>query len=223
MMDIRKKLDPEISKNLNKNYELFAKTYEGLFEDLKKRDVRSVCKNTGAKFLDGQNILIDFLGQVFLVSFTDKTIFCYKETKKEKGEPLDRFASAIILHYLNNSDGTDPEGRWISYRELPDGLFYSRTIPGVLAPIISKYPKGFDALLDATKKIGGNKSDTIKNGIVIYVFKKFPVLLVYEPEDEEFGADINILFDSSASHHLKTDIIKTVVVYIVKKILSQTS
>jgi hypothetical protein len=46
------------------------------------------------------------------------------------------------------------------------------------------------------------------------------VLFIIDEKDKEFDANIRVLFDSSASHYLKTDVIKTLLVYIVKKLLT---
>ncbi len=219
-MDIKKILDQDTLKNLNKNYESFADNCNNLFKDLKEKDSKNVCQNTGSRYLDKKNILMDFLNKTILISLEDNKIFLHDDFKKEKIVMLDGFSSAIVLHYLNKSDGTVPVGEWISYRELPDGLFYSRTIPGILAPILAKYPNNFSNLLNATKSIGGKKAKDIKNGIIIDVFKRFPVLLIYEPADDEFDAAVNILFDQTSSHHLNTDIVKTLVVFLVNKLLN---
>lgn len=219
MTDIRKNLDPELLKNLSKNYELFGRTFDSMFLELKKEDLKQLCSKTGSEYLNLEEILLDFFNQRFLVSLKDKNIYYHETENKKHGQALDKFAAAFILHYLNNSDGTLPRGEWIAYRDLPNGLFYSKTIPGVLSPIIKAYPSDFNGLLDAARQnLGGKKAKDISMGIRIDVFKYFPVLLSYEPEDEEFGADIRILFDSTASHHIKTDIAKTLTVYIVKRL-----
>ena len=218
-MDIRKNLDQKTLKNLNKNYESFAKNYNNLFIDLREKNLKIVCQNTGSRYLDKKNMLMDFLNKTLLVSPEDEKIFLSDNPKKRETAMLDDFSSAIVLHYLNKSDGTAPAEEWISYRELPDGIFYSRTIPGILAPILAKCPDNFSDLLNSAKNIGGKKADDIKNGIIIDVFKRFPVLLIYEPADDEFDVAINILFDRASSHHLNTDIIKTLVVCLVNKLL----
>jgi len=218
-MSLEEKFDPKIIKNLNKNYELFGKTYSGLFEDLKKKDLDKVCLNTGSTLSEDKDILMSFLNAKLLVSLEDDAIYHYENNAERKNKELGQFPSAIVLHYLNHADGTPIRGEWISYRELPDGLFYSRTIPGVLSPIIEKYPSDFNGLLEVSKAIGGRKVPDIKNSIILSVFERFPVLFVYEPADDEFGADIKILYDRSAHHYIKTDIIKTLTVYLVQQVL----
>ena len=36
----------------------------------------------------------------------------------------------MILYYLSYADGTPLADRWIGYRELPDGTFYSQAFQG---------------------------------------------------------------------------------------------
>jgi hypothetical protein len=130
------------------------------------------------------------------------------------------FSSTIILHFLLTADGTPLSGEWILYRELPGGLFYASTIPGVLQPLAKKYESSGGKFLGKLLEIGGEKNKNFKFSGLIYPFKKFPVLLIIDEKDEEFDANIRVLFDSSASHYLKTDVIKILLVYIVKKLLT---
>ena len=126
----------------------------------------------------------------------------------------------IIRFFLLTADGTPLSGEWILYRELPGGLFYASTIPGVLQPLVKKYESSGGEFLGKLIEIGGEKNKNFKFSGLIYPFKKFPVLFIIDEKDEEFDANIRVLFDSSASHYLKTDVIKTLLVYIVKKLLT---
>ena len=60
------------------------------------------------------------------------------------------------------------------------------------------------------------KSSRFKNGVIIYPFPYFPLMFILEEKSEEFDSDLRVLFDSSASHYMKTDIIKVLLVNIVK-------
>jgi len=46
-----------------------------------------------------------------------------EDSQENDKKYLDIFSSVLILHYLLNADGTPLENKWISFRELPDGLF----------------------------------------------------------------------------------------------------
>ena len=140
---------------------------------------------------------------------------------RESGEDADVFTATIILHYIITADGEALSGKWISYRELPDGMFYFKTIPGVLGPLLGKYEDSFESLAKKVAEHGGKKNPRFKNGVIIYPFPYFPVMLILEEKDEEFAPDLRVLFDSSASHYMKTDIVKVLMVNTVKTLTNR--
>ena len=208
-------LQPEIAGNLNKNYELLGKNYDASFTELATKDLEMVSENSGAKILDGKKLALEFFDRLIIIDTENKKIH-------EDGKPelLDSFSASLILHYLLNADGTPLFGEWIPYRELPDGLFYADTIPGVLQPMLMKYESDGNALVSRIVELGGKAYSGFKHAGVLYPFNRVPVLFVLEEKDEEFDGTLRVLFDRSASRYLKTDIIKTLIVYMVKKLIS---
>jgi len=149
---------------------------------------------------------------------------CLKKLKDEEilaeyPQMSDKFSASIILHYLLNADGAPLSGQWINYRELPGGMFYADTIPGVLKPLSQKYETSGNEFVNKIIDFGGQKSNLFKFAGVLHPFQKFPVFFVLEEKDQEFDSGIRALFDKSASHYLKSDIIKTLLVYTVKKLM----
>lgn len=128
-----------------------------MFEELITRDIGSVSISTGSELLDGRRIKLKFFNREIIVEPDKKAIFyrCGDESGAE--EPLDAHSSSLVLHYLLNADGTPLNGRWVSYRELPGGLFYWKTIPGVVRPLIKKYESDGEAFLKKSLKIGGER------------------------------------------------------------------
>src|SRR4030043_19360 len=86
-----------------------------------------------------------------------KRIFYLKGNTLEAEEFLDTYSSGLILHYLLNADGSPLTDRWVPYRELPGGLFYWQTIPGVLEPLVKKYESNGSGFLEKALEIGGEK------------------------------------------------------------------
>jgi len=207
------------NKNLNKNYELFERNYENSFSELKNKNLEDIAGKAGAQMNCKGELALFFFEKSVLIDLNKSKIYILNN-KYEKFEQLDLFSSTIILHFLLTSDGTPVSGEWILYRELPAGLFYASTIPGVLRPLLKKYESSGGEFLKKLLEIGGEKNKNFKFSGLIYPFKKFPVLFIFDEKDEEFDANIRVLFDSSASHYLKTDVIKTLLVYIVKKLLT---
>ncbi|MCL6087612.1 MAG: DUF3786 domain-containing protein [Actinobacteria bacterium] len=225
MNNFIKNLNPEISENLFKNYQLFGKNYQNYFYELLRRNIADISLNSNSKIIDDNKIILDYFNKKVLVDLKERTVSYIKITGNKykdflKESEVDLFSSSIILHFLLNADGTAITGKWISYMELPDGLFYSRTIPEVLKPLINKFENNGKLFLQKATQMGGIPDSSFKFSAVIYPFRMFPALIIFEEKSEEFDADARILFDRSASHYLKTDIIKTMIVLIVKKFIS---
>jgi hypothetical protein len=219
MNDIEDRIDDNTEKSLDGNKKILDRVCADFFEILKNSDLDDIALKTGAAIIGPHRLALLFFGDQVIVDLETKGIY-YKEgssgDKRENLKKLDIVSYAVILHYLINADGTKISGEWISYRELPDGMFYFRTIPGVLEPVRKKYKNSAQGLIKRIEGSGGHKSNDFKNGGVIYPFINFPVLLIMDEESEEFDASLRILFDSNGSHYIKTDVIKMIVVYLAK-------
>ncbi len=201
-----------MAKKEKTNQEVLLSVYDDYFCQLAKKDLSQVVKNSGSVLKDGC-IEVDFYNQKHRVDIDQKMI------KKKDGRTADPYTSSMILHYLIHAKGTPRSGKWIPYRELPDGLFYAQTIEGVLAPLVQTYGRNLEAFYSQAEKLGARSSKEFDCGVVIHSFKKVPLLLIMYPADEEFDAEANILFDSSISDYLKTDIVKLITVYTVQLFL----
>ena len=219
MNDPENRSDGGIAKNLDGNKKTLDRLCADFFKILKNSDLAEIALKTEAAIIGSQRLGLLFFGREVIIDLETEGIY-YKDGssggKIEGSKKLDIFSSAIILHYLVNADGTKISGKWISYRELPDGMFYFRTIPGLLEPVSQKYKNSAEDLIKKIKGSGGQRSSEFKNGAVIYPFKNFPVLLIMDEESEEFDASLRVLFDSNGSHYIKTDVIKMIVVYLAR-------
>jgi hypothetical protein len=217
MNELENRIDGDTAKNLNGNKKTLDRVCDGFFKILKNSDLEDIALKTGATIIGSQRLGLLFFGGEVIVDLETEGIY-YKEGssggKTQNSKKLDIFSYAIILHYLVNADGAKISGEWISYRELPDGMFYFRTIPGVLEPVRQKYKNSAEDLIKKIEGSGGHRSSDFKNGGVIYPFKNFPVLVIIDEESEEFGASLRILFDRNGSHYIKTDVVKMIVVYL---------
>ena len=221
MNDLENRIDSGTAKNLNGNKKTLDRVCDGFFKILKNRDLEDIALKTGATIIGSQRLGLLFFGGEVIVDLETEGIY-YKEGssggKTQNSKKLDIFSYAIILHYLVNADGAKISGEWISYRELPDGMFYFRTIPGVLEPVRQKYKNSAEDLIKKIEGSGGHRSSDFKNGGVIYPFKNFPVLVIIDEESEEFDASLRILFDRNGSHYIKTDVVKMIIVYLARSL-----
>ena len=127
--------------------------------------------------------------------------------RADDGKPCSTFDQAMLLYYLRAADGAPLAGRWIGYRELPDGVFYHQAYQGYsgdrLAQTFGDRPED---LAPAAAALGGVPIDDL--GTMAFVFLPLPrirLAAVLWPGDEEFSARGAILFDAASSHYMTTD------------------
>ena len=209
------------SKEPDNGKENFVIIYNKMFKELTGRDIKIIANNANGQLVDDKRIKLSFFERELIADLGKEKIYYIKNKKADEGEYIDTYSSSLILHYLLNADGTPLAVSWISYRELPGGLFYWQTIPKVLEPLVKEYESNGEGFLKKTIEIGGKKYDQFKFAAIVHPFKMFPVLIVLDEKSTEFEANIRVLFDGSAPHYLKTDVVKLIVIYIVKKLCSK--
>ncbi len=112
----------------------------------------------------------------------------------------------LILHYLIRADGYPLAGRWVAYRELPDGLMYdkavrARTEPGLLAAFGAQPER----LGGAARTLGGR---VLVFGDAAFSFEVLPrvhLAVILHRGDDEFPAAASVLYDAASAHYLPTD------------------
>lgn len=119
---------------------------------------------------------------------------------------------ALVLFYFITADGTSPDGRWISFSNLPDGRFYNPAYQGYTGGELAKnFQNDLEAFGKAARQLGGVNWATMPEvpGDVAYRFQTLPrlaVLSICWEGDEDFPTSYRILFESTASHYLPTDV-----------------
>ncbi len=127
---------------------------------------------------------------------------------------------AIVLwHYLLTADGYTGDGapaadRWLTFRELPSGLFYAQAFAvhaeQLLADTFGNDIAGFRK---AAESLGGQLLTAAPGAGLAppdaaYRFQAFPRLALAVQlweGDDEFPGRAQVLFDAAASHYLPTE------------------
>lgn len=186
------------------NDELIAQM-NGLRAALREREPREVAFNAGVEF-DAGVFRFKFYGEPYRVTFPD--LEAIAEVTNKVCSP---YYAAMFLYYLHTADGTPRSGKWISFRELPDGMFYHQAYQGYSGNrLVKAFGDRVDEFERAARKLGGMK---LALGDAAYAFEALPrvhVAAVYYAGDEDFPSTANVLFDASASHYLPTDVLASV-------------
>ncbi|MEJ5198841.1 MAG: DUF3786 domain-containing protein, partial [Anaerolineae bacterium] len=126
--------------------------------------------------LTADGILVPFFGRPHLVTHPqgEVRVVAASNAAASAEPPRDAHVSIqiVLLHYLLTADGTPPADRWITFRELPDGLFYAQAFAshaeGVLA---EKLGANLARFRQAAEALGGTPLDLAD---AAYRFQAFP-------------------------------------------------
>ena len=124
------------------------------------------------------------------------------------GQETTSFIQALLLTYLNSADGTPPSGRWIAYRELPDGMFYANAFRGYAENRLVhdlNAVGGLERFRQAAMQLDGRAIDIGDAGYAFQVLPRIHLAAIYWDGDEDFDAQASILFEDSAIHYMSTD------------------
>ena len=157
--------------------------------------------NCGGTLVD-QQIQLTYWGQVMRISWPD-----LKVRKLSDGSECSVYDAGMLLYYLREADGTPMAERWIGYRELPGGSFYSQAFQGYSGDRLARAYGGSPEAFIAAAHILEGIALTGLPGLA-FAFEPLPrirLATILYPGDEEFAARASVLFDAAASHYMTTD------------------
>jgi hypothetical protein len=183
-------------------------------------DIEEQCRRSGARYVESNKLVIDYLNQPYHVILPDVEI-SLGNSKVEV--PLKD--KILILHYFTLAKGTTATGILITYKQLPGGVSYFPAFSQrAIAPFVKHFGNNPELLIKAVAKSGGREADHGDVSVTINAFKHVPITLVLWKGDEELAPNGNILFDANISDYLSTEdvtvLCETIVWKLVKSIPS---
>jgi hypothetical protein len=148
---------------------------------------------------------LTFFWQEYVISGDDFTV-----RRADTGEEPSSFTKSLLLTYLVTADGTTPSGRWIGFRELPDGMFYTQAFQGytgvrLVRELEGEPGGGVEAFRRAADSLEGEPFEFGDAGFSFPVFPRVRLGLTYWEGDDEFPSQARVLFEDSAAHYMSTD------------------
>jgi len=125
----------------------------------------------------------------------------------ETGDTPTEFTQALLLTYLVTADGTAPSGRWIGYRDLPNGMFYAQAFRGYAENRLVRElgPNGLERFRARAISLGGTALEIGDAGYAFAALPRVHLAAVYWLGDEDFPSRTSILFEDTCTHYLSTD------------------
>jgi len=155
------------------------------------------------EFRPDKAFTLKFISDEYCVDFHNKSVLSLSGKAKAKD-----FTAILILHYLAQQLKGLPQltGEWVSFKELSGVEGYSSAFrKRAIEPIINKYGANPQSLLAVLERLPAKKINYADIGIVVEVFEGVSVLVTLWRGDEEFGPEVNILFDQSISRIFCTE------------------
>jgi hypothetical protein len=190
-----------------------------LREELARRDPWQLADRSGAPYdPKRQTLQIQLWDRLYALNHPE---YVARDASGPSGEAsLNR--QALLLMYLDKADGTPLAHKWVTYRELPGGMFYADAFHGYAEMKLAQAFNGdVQKFREAALKLQG---DRLTFGDASFEFKAMPRILVgavYWVGDEDFPSNATILFDAAASHYLPTDAVGALGSQLVSRLLGQ--
>ena len=159
--------------------------------------------------LGPEGIPVTYFGRPHLVPHPEGEV-----VNLASGKPAHASIAIVLWHYLLTADGVAPADRWLTFRELPDGLFYSQAFAGHAEGLLAeKFGSDVEGFHRACSSLGGDRLTAAPGAGLAppdaaYRFQAFPRLAIAVQlweGDEEFPGRVQVLFDAHASHYLPTE------------------
>ena len=180
----------------NQSFELAKERLNGI------NDLAALCEKSGTNYdASTKAITVNYLNSKYVVTLPDLAISIVGSN-----EDLPIREKILVLHYILTAKGTPLTNNKIAFKELPEGIVYFRTfVQRTIRHIVANFSREPAKLIEAGEKFGGRKADLGDAAVTIDVLPRVPVTFLVWSGDEEFGAEGNILYDSTITDYLPTE------------------
>lgn len=176
----------------------FLAAFEEAKEKFAQCNPEEMAAKSGASFKEGF-FSLTYCGKEHLV------IFPAGEVIGPEGERVLLSDKILILQYLAQADGTPPQGKWLTLRELPGGFSHAALFQKeAISPLLETFAGKREKFREALAKLGGKGAELGDYGGIIPVFPRVFLGVLFWEGDAEFPPSADILFDAASLHYLDT-------------------
>jgi hypothetical protein len=210
---------------LQKWYDRLAALVAQTREQLRAIPAADLARRSGCTQDADGSIRLRLWDEPFVVRLPEFTVECSDPTVPAPND----FTQALLLTYLATSDGTPPSDGWITYRDLPDGMFYAQAFRGYAevrlvrelgAGGIAAFQRGMQGLGGEPEPIGSGAGNA---AYAVQVLPRVRLAAVYWLGDEDFPSQASVLFQETAPHYLSTDGLAVLGSHLVNRIIQHAS
>lgn len=151
----------------------------------------------------GKAVSVKFLADEYTVDYNSRQVLSLSCNVAPR-----EHATILILHYLicKLKGLHSLNGEWISFKELEGGeSYYPAFRKRAIEPLIRKYGANPGGVLTVLDRFPAKKANQADASFILEAFEGVPLLIELWQQDEEFGAEANMLFDKSIAKIFSTE------------------
>ncbi len=185
------------------NYDQWREDWRGRFLTLDKDQL--LRKLPFLKEQDG-TLLLPYLGKIYAIQLSDGRIV------PPEGASLSLYDEMnIYTHLWYVKDEARLTGQWVPFEQLQNASVFGPAFrQGNLQPFAATFTGHLDKLRTALESLGGTPLSIGDVGYQLDIFPSIPMRVIFWEGDDEFPAQVNLLFDRSATDFIHVESIVTI-------------
>lgn len=150
---------------------------------------------------------IPYMGEPYKINIKSGVV-----SRQDSTAPIPVYDELNILTLLwYAKENAVPSGKWVSFSQLKNASPFGPAFQkGNLEPFASTFAGHGDLLAQALTALGGTRLSAGDVGYSVPVFPCIPVQVLFWDADEEFPAQVNLLFDENATDFIHVESIVTI-------------
>lgn len=189
------------------------------FQELSEKEPSDVCKRAACRYSQEENR--------YAITIWGETMEIYPQNCRIKlpnthQNELDEAISLFTILYLLNAQETEITGTWISEKDIPGGPTFFRGPHQIPSDIVTKkINNNLNMFRTICETLGGTPIHLADAAYRFEITDRIPVAVLYWQGDEDFPAEMKILYDETIMKHLAADAVYALAVGICKRLRHQ--
>ena len=182
---------------------------EKAWDALEHSDPDNITSRSGSTYSqDLKTYTLPCLGHEIIISVNDRSFSASSELGTFFLTEFGRFSRLSILNYLTNAKDVPLSGSYIRPSDISGGdIFIKGTHTLPLERISEAFGNNSNAFMKNGDILGAQKATYGDMSLILSPFPRIPLLLIVWTGDDEFPSKSSLLFDSTCTFHLATDIL----------------
>jgi|GEM_PF-346799 hypothetical protein len=195
----------------------------GNWEQYAQKQVADLAETDLAAQAPALGLATDERGRVPLTMFGRDYLVAGGDISAADGAPVTWNHRGLMAHYLMSRGRGDLSGEYLPIGRLT-GIINTGQSPSdsLIKPLTDQFGDKYPAFAEAAAKIGGVHEGRSPSGGEQWLFRPLPFLpmqVIFFEADEEFEAEVKVLFDSSAPTFVAYEVLELAEMILVAELL----